>query len=83
VDIGAYEFHLVQPTLQIAPVDGGIHLSWLLWASNFVLQQSGAAPVSWGGWSNVNATLSTTTNNETTLLLPFEGNSQLYPLFKP
>jgi PKD repeat protein len=83
VDIGAYEFQGLQPSLRITPADGGIRLSWPQWASNFSLEQLGAAPATTGGWSNVNATLNTTTNNEASVVLPIEGNSRLYRLFKP
>lgn len=83
VDIGAYEFQNLQPALRIAPTDGGIRLSWPLWASDFQLEQVGAAPGGSGGWSNVNAIPTTTTNNENAMVLPLDGASRLYRLFKP
>jgi len=82
VDIGAYEFQSTQPALKIAQSGGNIVLAWPTWASDFALQQVGAAPGCYtGGWSNLNA-LPTVTNNENTVMLPVDGEFKFYRLRK-
>ncbi len=83
VDIGAYEFQDLQPTLRIAPADGAVQLSWPLWASNFQLLEIQAAPGASTGWSNVTAFPNQSTNNENSVWLPVDGTSRLYRLLKP
>jgi hypothetical protein len=82
VDIGAYEFQNLQPTLRITPASGGVRLSWPLWASSFELQEIGVGAGSSNGWSNLPA-IPNTTNNENAVILPIDDAARLYRLFKP
>jgi hypothetical protein len=82
VDMGAYEFQVLQPELRIAQSGESITLAWPLWAGDFGLQQAGATPGYAGGWSNLNAS-STVISNENTVTLPLDGGPKLFRLFKP
>jgi hypothetical protein len=82
VDMGAFEFYAVQPALRIWQSGENITLAWPLWAGDFGLQQVGAAPSYAGGWSNLNAS-STVISNENTVTVPMDREMKLFRLSKP
>lgn len=82
VDMGAYEFQGSQPVLNVAKSAGGAVLSWPQWASDFLIQQIGATPMTSAGWSNLVAD-PIIINNENSVSVPLEGTQRLFRLFKP
>jgi len=81
VDMGAYEYQSAQPSLRIVLAGMNILLAWPLWASDYELQQTTVLPPSPTDWSS-SGVLPVITNNQNEVLLPIDGESRLYRLFK-
>jgi len=69
------------PLLTISQTGQGVSLTWPLWASNYVLQQSDGGLNSPASWTNTSATV-TTTNSQSTAMVPIESNTRFYRLLK-
>ena len=82
VDMGAYEFQGSQPILKVAKSAGDAVLSWPQWASDFLIQQIGATPMTSAGWSNL-VVDPIIINNENSVSVPLGGTQRLFRLFKP
>jgi hypothetical protein len=70
------------PSLRIALEEQAVRLTWPLWATNFLLQQSdGATPVPWT-WTNLPVSVATS-NNECAVTLPLSSAREFYQLYLP
>ena len=70
------------PSLKIAQAEQKLILSWPLWATNFVLQQSGSGLSPSATWTNPPVTVGVS-NNERVVTLPLDGTMKYFRLYQP